>query len=87
MRAWTIGTLEGIAGLKLVDVPEPAAPAPGEATVEMLAVGLNYVFNEHTVFKAEYRYDWANQPVFFYVDNGSYRKSNNVLGASVVVSF
>ena len=42
MRAWTIGTLEGIAGLKLVDVPEPAAPAPGEATVEMLAVGLNY---------------------------------------------
>ena len=52
-----------------------------------LAVGLNYVFNEHTVFKAEYRHDWANQPVFFYVDNGSYRKSNNVLGASVVVSF
>ena len=28
-----------------------------------------------------------NQPVFFYVDNGSYRKSNSVLGASVVVSF
>jgi hypothetical protein len=52
-----------------------------------LAVGFNYVFNEYTMFKAEYRYDWANQPVFFYVDNGSYRKSNSVLGASVVVSF
>jgi len=52
-----------------------------------LAVGLNYVFNQYTMFKAEYRYDWANQPVFFYVDNGSYRKSNSVLGASVVVSF
>jgi hypothetical protein len=52
-----------------------------------LSVGFNYVFNEYTMFKAEYRYDWANQPVFLYVDNGSYRKSNSVLGASVVVSF
>ena len=52
-----------------------------------LAVGLNYVFNQYTMFKAEYRYDWANQPVFLYVDDGSYRKNNSVLGASVVVSF
>ena len=52
-----------------------------------LAVGLNYVFNQYTTFKAEYRYDWANQPVFLYVDDGSYRKNNSVLGASVVVSF
>jgi hypothetical protein len=52
-----------------------------------LAVGFNYVFNEYTTFKAEYRYDWANQPVFLYVDNGNFRKSNSVLGASVVVSF
>jgi len=52
-----------------------------------LAVGFNYVFNQYTMFKAEYRYDWANQPVFLYVDDGSFRKSNSVLGASVVVSF
>ena len=52
-----------------------------------LAVGLNYLFNQYTMFKAEYRYDWANQPVFQYVDDGSYRKNNSVLGASVVVSF
>jgi len=52
-----------------------------------LAVGLNYRFNEYTIFKAEARYDWANQPVFLYVDDGSYRKNNTVLGASVVVSF
>jgi hypothetical protein len=52
-----------------------------------LAAGLNYRFNEYTIFKAEYRYDWANQPVFLYVNDGSYRKSNSVLGASVVVSF
>ena len=52
-----------------------------------LAVGFNYVFNEYTMFKAEARYDWANLPVFLYVDDGSYRKNNSVLGASVVVSF
>ena len=25
-----------------------------------LSVGLNYVFNQYTMFKAEYRYDWSN---------------------------
>ncbi len=52
-----------------------------------LALGFNYVFNEYTMFKAEYRYDWSNLDVFEYVSDGSYRKSNSVLGASVVVSF
>jgi hypothetical protein len=52
-----------------------------------LSVGMNYRFNEYTMFKVEARYDWANQPVFLYVDDGSYRKSNTVLGTSVVVSF
>jgi hypothetical protein len=52
-----------------------------------LAVGLNYVFNPYTIFKVEARYDWANQPVFLYVNDGSYRKNNTVLGTSVVVSF
>lgn len=42
MRAWTVETLDGIDALKLVDAPEPPPPGPGEATVGMLAVGLNY---------------------------------------------
>lgn len=42
MRAWTIETLAGIEALKLVEVAEPPAPGPNEATVEMLAAGLNY---------------------------------------------
>jgi hypothetical protein len=52
-----------------------------------LSVGMNYVFNEYTIFKLEARYDWASQPVFLYVDDSTYRKSNTVLGAAVVVSF
>jgi len=52
-----------------------------------LAVGLNYLFNQYTMFKVEARYDWANQPVFLNVSDGNYSKNNTVLGASVVVSF
>ena len=52
-----------------------------------LSVGLSYVFNQYTMFKAEARYDWANQPVFLNVSDAAFRKNNTVLGASVVVSF
>ncbi|HRI17330.1 MAG TPA: DUF3138 family protein [Burkholderiaceae bacterium] len=52
-----------------------------------LAVGMNYLFNQYTMFKAEYRYDWSNLDVFEWVSSGTYRKYNNVFGASVVVSF
>jgi hypothetical protein len=52
-----------------------------------LSLGLNYVFNQYTMFKAEARYDWANQPVFLNVGDSSYSKNNTVLGAAVVVSF
>ena len=52
-----------------------------------LAVGLKYVFNEFTSFKFEYRYDWSNLNVFENVSDGSYRKNNNLLGASVVFGF
>ncbi|HEY6135808.1 MAG TPA: DUF3138 family protein [Rubrivivax sp.] len=52
-----------------------------------LSFGLNYLYDENTIFKAEYRYDGADQPVFEYVKNETYKKYNHVLGASVVVSF
>ncbi len=52
-----------------------------------LSVGMNYVFNQYTTFKAEYRYDWSNLDVFQYNAGGSYRKYNNVLGAAVVLGF
>jgi hypothetical protein len=52
-----------------------------------ISLGLNYLFDENTIFKVEYRYDGADQPVFFYVNDNAYKKSNQVFGASVVVSF
>lgn len=52
-----------------------------------LSVGFRYVLDENAVIKAEYRLDRANLPVFLDVKSGTYRKSNNLLGASVVVSF
>jgi NADPH2:quinone reductase len=42
MRAWVVDELAGLAALKLADRPEPPAPGAGEATVAMIAVGLNY---------------------------------------------
>jgi len=52
-----------------------------------LTLGLNYVFNLNTTFKIEYRYDWASGPVFLDTKSETYKKSNQLLGTSVVVSF
>ena len=52
-----------------------------------LSLGINYLFNPNTMFKAEYRYDWSNLNVFEFVDSSTFRKYNNVFGAAVVVSF
>ena len=52
-----------------------------------LSAGLNYLFDEGTVFKLELRRDGADQPVFEVVRNGLFSKSNTLFGASVVVSF
>jgi hypothetical protein len=52
-----------------------------------LTFGMNYRVDENSTFKLEYRYDGANQPVFGNVKDGSYSKTNHLLGASMVVSF
>ena len=52
-----------------------------------LSVGGNYRFNEYTLFKAEYRFDGSTRRVFEYVDDGNFKKTNHLFGASVVVSF
>jgi hypothetical protein len=52
-----------------------------------VSLGLNYLYDENTSFKVEYRYDAADRPVFLYVEDGLFRKSSQLFGASVVVSF
>ena len=52
-----------------------------------LSVGGNFHFNEYTIFKLEYRFDGATKRVFEYVDNGTFKKTNHLLGAQMVVSF
>lgn len=52
-----------------------------------LALGLNYLYDLNTSFKLEYRYDRADRAVFEVVKDGRFSKSNNLLGASVVVKF
>jgi hypothetical protein len=57
------------------------------ANRQALALGLNYLYDLNTTFKLEYRYDRADRSVFELVKDGSFSKSNNLLGASVVVKF
>jgi hypothetical protein len=52
-----------------------------------VSLGMNYLFDENTIFKLEYRYDGADQPVFEVLPEGSFSKTNHLFGASVVVSF
>ncbi len=52
-----------------------------------LALGMNYLLNQFTTIKAEYRYDGSNNRVFQYVGDGSYRKNNHTFGISTVVTF
>lgn len=52
-----------------------------------LTLGMNYAFNLSTVFKLEYRYDWATGPIFFDTKSETVKKNNQLLSTAVVVSF
>jgi Protein of unknown function (DUF3138) len=67
--------------------PDPFGDQEVGANRTALAIGMGYMFNANTTFKAEYRLDRASQAVFLYTSDGSYRKSNQIFGASVVLSF
>lgn len=70
----------------------PVAPERGGdpevgANRMALSLGMSYLLNLNTTIKAEYRLDRANLAVFENVKDGTFKKSNQVLGASMVVSF
>ena len=67
--------------------PDPAGDPEVGANRTALTLGASYLFNLNTTFKAEYRLDRASLPVFFDVKDGSYSKTNHLIGASVLVSF
>jgi Protein of unknown function (DUF3138) len=52
-----------------------------------LTLGASWLFNLNTTFKAEYRLDRANLPVFIDVKSNTFSKTNHMLGASVLVWF
>ncbi len=62
-------------------------PTAKGATRTALSLGMSYLFNQNTTFKAEYRIDTANGPVFLDSKTGEYKKSNKLIGLSAVVSF
>ncbi len=72
--------------------PTPDACNKG-ANRSALTLGASWLFNLNTTFKAEYRIDRANLPVFLDVKRSiaagtnQYSKSNQMLGASVLVAF
>ena len=63
------------------------APCNRGANRTAMSFGLSYLLNLNTTLKAEYRLDRANLPVFEYVKDGSFKKTNSMFGASVLVSF
>lgn len=52
-----------------------------------LTVGASWLFGLNTTFKAEYRLDRANLPLFIDAKSGNYGKTNHLFGTSVLVSF
>ncbi len=67
--------------------PDAAGDLELGANRTAVTFGVSYALNPNTTLKAEYRLDRASQPVFLDNSDGSYRKSNQLFGTSVVVSF
>ncbi|OYT99622.1 MAG: hypothetical protein CFE40_07325 [Burkholderiales bacterium PBB1] len=80
------GIGQGFVGYDIDGAPLAADSQRG-ANRYALSIGGNYTFNEYTIFKLEYRFDGATKRVFEYVDNGTFKKTNHLLGAQMVVSF
>lgn len=67
--------------------PDPAGDPEIGANRSEITLGLRYNFNANTLFKMEYRYDRASLPVFLDLRDGLYTRDNQLLGASMVLSF
>lgn len=52
-----------------------------------VTAGVKFLYNLNTTFKFELRHDGATKPVFLDVKSGEYKKSNQMIAASLVVAF
>jgi hypothetical protein len=66
---------------------DPSGDPEVGANRSALSFGGSYQFDASTLLKVEYRIDRATLPVFQYAEDGVYRKTNQLFGAAVVVSF
>ena len=64
-----------------------AAGCDDGANRTAIALGLSYLYNLNTTFKAEYRVDRATVPVFENIKDATFKKTNHLFGASMVLSF
>jgi hypothetical protein len=73
-------------GPSAADISAAVADIKG-ANRSTLSLGMNYSLLPNVMFKAEYRLDHADLPVFYYVKDASYKNNNQLLGTSIVVNF
>ncbi|MEX8497601.1 DUF3138 family protein [Leptothrix ochracea] len=52
-----------------------------------VTLGTSFMLDLSTTLKAEYRVDYASQPVFYYIQDGIYRPKNDIFGVSLLVAF
>ena len=67
--------------------PDPFGDPEVGANRSALSLGARYIVDANVALKAEYRMDRASLPVFLDLKDGSYKRSNQLFGASMVVSF
>ncbi len=81
----------GLLGYTFADARNGIGPTAGDpekgANRFAVSLGAQYLYNLNTTFKAEYRMDRASLEVFEANGGASFRKSNHMLGASMVLFF
>lgn len=67
--------------------PDPLGNQEVGANRTALSLGTRYIINANTTMKAEYRLDRASLPVFLDLHDNSHKRSNQLFGTSLVMSF
>ncbi|MEJ6007711.1 DUF3138 family protein [Paucibacter sp. AS339] len=67
--------------------PDPLGDAARGAIRSALSLGARYQLNAFTQLKLEYRLDHADLPVFLHQGSQQFKRQNQLLGGSVVMSF